>query len=569
MKRLIIAFLIIGGIGAGVGAYYMRRGGGELVVNTLPVTQGDVIDAVGSTGTLQPVTTVTVGSQVSGNISELDADFNSLVHAGQIVAKIDPTIFQAQVDSSKANLANAKAQLVKDQVTLSFEKVELRRNTDLQTRGLVTQDALDTVKATVDQYESQIALDQAQIEQAAAQLSQNQANLDHTVIVSPIDGIVTQRSVDIGQTVAASMTAPTIYLIADDLTKMQVNGAIDESDVGRIRPGQHVTFHVDAYPGQEFPGTVVQIRLNPTIVNNVTTYNVLMDVPNLDYKLKPGMTANLKIQIAKRSNAVRVANAALRFRPTPDMFAALNEPVPADFGRGGRGGGGQGGPGGGQNARSGGGPNGGGGGAAGGEGQQASADKANGDQPGGRGNGGRGGGFGGGGGGRRSRGDNAQQTVSLDQFATMVSEQQKQVIDRMKARGEDTKAFEAAMNAQKTQVFKTRYGTQSAETINMLFPAIPPAESSGSAWTYADGQLKQVRLRLGITDGSQTELLSGDVQPGAEVVTGIVLPAASRTAASTNGNPLLGNQNRGGGPGGGPGGPGGGGNRGGGPGGGR
>ena len=240
-----------------------------------------------------------------------------------------------------------------------------------------------------------------------------------------------------------------------------------------------MTFRVDAYPGQEFPGTVTQIRLNPTIVNNVTTYNVIIEVPNLDYKLKPGMTANLKIQIARKTNVPRVANAALRFRPTPDMFTALNQPVPADAGRGGRGGG-QGGQGGGQNARSGnGGPNGGGGAVSGGRGRAkrrsrsrcgsrgrgpagsgrsgerrpARAGRGNGNFGGGRG----GGGFGGGGGGRRSRGDTGtQQAVTLDQFATMTSDQQTQVVARMKARGEDTKAFEAAMNAQKTQVFKTR-----------------------------------------------------------------------------------------------------------------
>src|SRR4029079_1025709 len=182
--------------------------------------------------------------------------------------------------------------------------------------------------------------------QSQAQVNQNQVNLDHTVIVAPIDGIVTQRSVDVGRTVAASMQAPTLFIIAADLTKMQVNANIDEADVGRIRPGEHVTFKVDAYPTDTFEGTVSQIRLQPVVVQNVTTYGTVIDVPNAQLKLKPGMTANVKVEIAKKTDVVRVPNAALRFRAQTDMFAALNQTVPPEAlntgGRGGRGGQGQG-----------------------------------------------------------------------------------------------------------------------------------------------------------------------------------------------------------------------------------
>ena len=171
---------------------------------------------------------------------------------------------------------------------------------------------------------------QAAVSQSQASVNQNQVNLDHTIITAPIDGIVTQRSVDVGQTVAASMQAPTLFIIAADLTKMQVNANIDEADVGRIRPGQHVTFRVDAYPTDTFEGTVSQIRLQPVVVQNVTTYGTVIDVPNAQLKLKPGMTANVKVEIAKRTDVLRVPNAALRFRPTPDVFAALNQPVPPE-----------------------------------------------------------------------------------------------------------------------------------------------------------------------------------------------------------------------------------------------
>src|SRR5262249_28647950 len=265
------------------------------------------------------------------------ADFNSIVHKGQVIAKIDPTLFEGQVAQTSATLANAKAMLAKDLVNLQFQQLTYKRDQDLQARGIIAQDALDAAKTAADQAAAQVELDRAQIEQATAQLNQAKTNLEHTVISSPIDGIVTQRSVDVGQTVQASMTAPQLFLIAEDLTKMQVSAAVDESDIGRVRPGQDVLFRVDAYPGEEFHGMVAQIRLNPTIVNNVTTYATMINVPNKDLRLKPGMTANLRVQVARKNDVLRVPNAALRFRPSLDIFAALGQPVsPEATGRGGR-----------------------------------------------------------------------------------------------------------------------------------------------------------------------------------------------------------------------------------------
>src|SRR5437773_5256393 len=354
MKRALIGLLIVGAIGAGAGAYYIRRGGPEIQVNTAPITRGDIIDAVGATGTLQAVTTVQVGSQVSGNIQWLGADFNSIVKKGQVVARLDPSLFEAQLEQSKANLMQTRANLAKAQSDLERTKVQLidaqqkyTRAKELAARSLLPQSDLDSAKIAVDTAQAMLASQQATVTQAQAAVSQSQAsvnknkvNLQHTIITAPIDGIITQRSVDVGQTVAASLQSPTLFIIAADLTKMQVNANIDEADVGRIRPGQHVTFHVDAYPTENFEGTVSQIRLQPVVVSNVTTYGTVIDVPNPQLKLKPGMTANVKVEIAKRTDVLRLPTAALRFRPTPEVFAALNQEVPPEVqftGSGGRG----------------------------------------------------------------------------------------------------------------------------------------------------------------------------------------------------------------------------------------
>jgi HlyD family secretion protein len=344
MKRALIGLLIVLAIGAGAGAYYIRRGGPEIQVNTAPITRGDIVDTVGASGTLQAVNTVQVGSQVSGNISWLGADFNSIVKKGQVIARLDPSLIDAQLQQARANLAQARANLTKAQSDLDRAKVQLvdaqqkfTRAQELAKKSLLPQSDLDAAKIAVDtaqamlaSQEATVAQAQAGVTQSQASVNQNQVNVDHTVIEAPIDGIVTQRSVEVGQTVAASMQAPTLFIIAADLTKMQVNANIDEADVGRIRPGQHVTFKVDAYPTDTFEGTVSQIRLQPVVVQNVTTYGTVIDVPNPQLKLKPGMTANVKVEIAKRTNVLRVPSGALRFRPTAEVFAALNQTPPPE-----------------------------------------------------------------------------------------------------------------------------------------------------------------------------------------------------------------------------------------------
>ena len=358
MKRAIIAVVLLAVVGGGVYAWYSQRNRTEVQVNTTPLTRGDVVDTVGATGTLQAVTTVQVGSQVSGNIQYLGADFNSIVKKGQVIARLDPSLFDAQLNQVQANLVQARANLTKARSELDRARVQLTdaqqkfaRAKELASQQLLPASELDAAKIAVDSATASLASQQATVTQVQAAVTQSEAsvnqsrvNRDHTIIQAPIDGIVTQRSVDVGQTVAASMSAPTLFVIAADLTEMQVNANIDEADVGRIRPGQRVSFRVDAYPTDDFVGVVTQIRLQPVVLQNVTTYGTVITVPNRELKLKPGMTANVKIEIAKRTNALRIPNAALRFRPTAEVFAALKQEVPPELtataggGRGGRGG---------------------------------------------------------------------------------------------------------------------------------------------------------------------------------------------------------------------------------------
>ena len=328
-KPLIIGILLSVGAGIGVRAYYAGRDSARPTVTTALVTRGTVADEVAATGTLQPVTTVQVGTQVSGTIAWLGADFNSIVSKGQVIARLDPSLFQTQVEQAEANRTKASADLDNAQVRVADAQQKYDRATELAAKQLIARSELDAAKVAVDLAEATVRSTRAQVVQADAAVSQARLNLSHTVIAAPIDGIVIGRNVDAGQTVAASLSSPTVFSIAADLAAMQVSASIDESDIGRIRPAQRVAFQVDAYPGERFTGTVAQVRLQPSVVQNVTTYSVIIDVPNPALKLKPGMTANVAIEVAARDDVVRVPNAALRFRPTAAMFAALGQDAPS------------------------------------------------------------------------------------------------------------------------------------------------------------------------------------------------------------------------------------------------
>src|SRR5262245_19945799 len=623
MKKLITIIVLLIAIGA-LGAWlYANRSDKEPTVTTLKTSRGDIIDAVGATGTLQAVTTVTVGTQVSGIVQDLNADFNDIVKKGQVIARLDPALLETALETAKANLVNAQANLERQKVALADAQSKLKRAKELSARQLITAADLETADVTAKQAIATQKSMESQIVQAQAAVNKAKVDLDHTIITAPIDGIVIKRSVDRGQTVAASMQAPELFIIAADLTKMQVNANIDESDVGRMRPGQNVTFRVDAYPTDTFHGTVKQVRLNPTTVQNVVTYSTVIDVPNPDYRLKPGMTANVNIEIARRTNVLRIPNAALRFRPTKDIFEALHQTMPPELERGfGRG------PGGRQNA---GGPGGqpgqpgtagqpaaaptastpapSGGTATTGQAagqpnarqrpnaqpsqnaQQQSAPRQGTDGQPGSDQGGRN--FGGGG-----RGDFANRTPEQreerrkrmeERMASMSPEERAQFQERMRQRqangggnfgngnggnfggGRGGGNFSAgngggmnggnpgsrnnARTSDATAGSKTT-SASNATTIDSLFAPLPQVETRGRAWLFINKELKMVNLRLGISDGTFTEVINDtELQPDMDVVTSVVTAEmASRPANQqnqNNGNPLMPQRGRPGGPGGG------------------
>jgi HlyD family secretion protein len=307
------------------------------------VDKGSVVMQVQMTGTLAAVTTVAVGTQVSGTVSELHADFNSEVKKGQILAKLDPALFQTQLDQADASVKTSQAVINNDLASIATAKANIEKAKvdalnstrkykmikELFDEGLETKDDMDSAQATLDSSNASLTAtqsqlgsaqatlkaDQARLDQAQANLKNAQVNLGHTIIASPISGTVISRNVDLGQTVAASFSTPTMFTIGEDLTKMQVITNTDEADVGKLKSGMEATFTVDAYTGETFHGAIRQVRLSATTVQNVVTYNAVIDVSNPDLKLKPGMTANVKIVIEKAENVLRLPNAAIRFKP--------------------------------------------------------------------------------------------------------------------------------------------------------------------------------------------------------------------------------------------------------------
>lgn len=316
-KRLVLILLAISAVTASVAAYYRNSdANGQPRFVTAAATRGDVVDSVEATGTLEAVTTVQVGTQVSGTIKTLYADYNSQVRAGQVVAELDPSLLQTQVDQAAATVVRLQADVERSRIEVEDTALKARRASELWDKQLIPRTDLETAQATARQAEASLKSAEAQVTQARASLSQAQVNRGHAIIRAPIDGIVISRSVDVGQTVAASTSAPTLYVIAKDLSQMRVNARIDESDIGRVSPGQKVTFKVDAYPRDTFTGTVSQVRLEPVTEQNVVSYVTIIDVPNPALTLKPGMTANVSVEIARADDVVRVPSAALRFQPS-------------------------------------------------------------------------------------------------------------------------------------------------------------------------------------------------------------------------------------------------------------
>jgi HlyD family secretion protein len=315
MKKIIIAAIIAGLIGAGAFIFYKSKNSG-VKFKTTPVTRGSLRSTVTATGTMNAVTTVLVGTQVSGTIKKLYVDFNSKVKKGQIIAEIDPATYQAQVDQAMANVLVAKANVAKARATMEDSRKTMDRNSQLFSENLIARSDLDTAAANYDANNAQLGASTAQVAQTEAALRFAETNFRYTKIVSPVDGVVVSRNVDVGQTVAASFTTPTLFTIAQDLTKMQIDTSVDEADIGKIKVGQNVEFNVDAYPENTFQGVVDQIRIAPITVQNVVTYDVVIKVDNADLRLKPGMTANVTIVVVSKDSVLKIPNAALRFRPS-------------------------------------------------------------------------------------------------------------------------------------------------------------------------------------------------------------------------------------------------------------
>ena len=349
-----------------VGGFIFYRWKGQNGLNqkfrTIKVERGEISTTVTATGTINPVITVLVGSQVSGTIKALYADFNSRVKEGQIISQIDPALFEAQVDQAKANVLNAQANVLnaqanlksaqanleKAEVTVSDAKRTLDRNRPLVERQVIAQSVFDTAqtnydsavaqleaaKAQLESAKSQVESTKAQVEQTKAALKLAETNLRYTTIRSPVNGVVISRNVDVGQTVAASLQAPTLFTIAKDLTQMQVDTNVSEADIGRLSVGQEATFTVDAYPEKTFRGKVSEIRNAPTTISNVVTYDVVIQVDNKDLKLKPGMTANVSVLVAHKEGVLKIPNAALRFRPEFAKSGETEEKRKGDLSKG-------------------------------------------------------------------------------------------------------------------------------------------------------------------------------------------------------------------------------------------
>lgn len=327
MKKRTVGWLVllVAVVGAAYGAWRWQKAHAdpEVQYKTQPLEKRRIVARVTASGALQATVTVQVGAQVSGRIAKLDVDYNSTVKKGQLIAKLDPQLFVAAVEQGKANHVAAKANVVRAEAQAKDAELTYKRVKSLFDNALASGAELQTAETNVSVANAQIEVAKASLEQATAALNQARVNLSYTDIYSPIDGTVISRNVDVGQTVAASLQAPVLFTIAEDLRKMQVHTSVAEGDVGRLLPGMDATFTVDAFPGQRFKGKVGQIRNAAQTVQNVVTYDAVIDVDNADLRLRPGMTATVTIVWAEKDDVIAVPNAALRFKPPPEAASAM------------------------------------------------------------------------------------------------------------------------------------------------------------------------------------------------------------------------------------------------------
>lgn len=314
MKKTVIILTVVLVI-AGIAGYFFYKRTPEVSYKSAKIERGTIVSTVAATGNLSAVTTVQVGTQVSGTIQKLYVDFNSRVKKGQPIAEIDPSLFNAAVEQAQGNSLSAEANLLKAKVALADADRTFKRNKKLLSDGIISQGDYDVAETALQSAQAGVKAAEGSVAQTRGSLMQSRTNLRYSVIRSPVDGVVISRAIDVGQTVAASFSTPTLFTIAQDLTKMQIEVSVDEADISRIVLQQKASFTVDSYPEQTFIGNVIQIRSAPIITQNVVTYVVVVNVDNSDMKLKPGMTANVSIEVAKKDDVLKLPPAALRFKP--------------------------------------------------------------------------------------------------------------------------------------------------------------------------------------------------------------------------------------------------------------
>jgi len=512
-KKIMLIAGVALALGIGGAAYWHFSGGqAPQGYRFAKIERGDLVAAVSSTGTLNPVVSVQVGSQVSGQIKDIFVDYNSVVKKGEVIARIDPESFALRVNQAmgdleagratamtqRANVAALQAEVSRAEVALAETERELKRNQMLVEKGFVAQSVLEKSQSAVAIAREQVKTAQAQravgeaqvrngealVKQRESQLSQAKVDLERTTIRAPVDGIVISRSVDAGQTVAASLQAPVLFLIARNLTDMQVEASIDESEIGRIAVGQDATFTVDSFPGRTFRGKITQVRKAALVVQNVVTYTAIISAPNPDLTLLPGMTTNVRITVARRDGALKLPNAALRYRPPGAQAPAQGSSPPQ--------------------AAAGGAPS------TGASGQaQGTRERLT-----------------------RELGLSEEQVTKLEAIQRATAEriaaisvddpaQRKKEIGRLRAQSRSE--ISAILNDEQ----RARYEAMASEQRGV-------ATRSGSVWIVdASGKPKTVNVRLGITDGTHTELLGGDLKEGDSVIVGNLATGARPEAKSS------------------------------------
>lgn len=525
MKKLIYLVVVLAIAGGGYWYYQGTKAPEIPEFMKATISQGDIVEEVTATGTLQATKAVPVGSQVSGRVEAVYADFNDIVHKGQVLAKIDTSLLETQVAVQEANIQRQEVDLANQRVQLADAKTQLARQQQLFEAKLTTEQALEAAKLTVSSREAQIASAEKSMVQTQINLEQAKLNVGYATIVSPIDGVVITRAADPGMTVQSSQTVATLFSLAEDLTTLKLEGGVDESEIGKVRTGMVVRFTVDAYPNQEFMGAITRVRLNPVTQSNVVTYTTVATVRNDRLLLKPGMTASMRIEVSRADNALRIPAAALRFRPTNDMYKVLGQEPPAAPGRGGgRGAAGAGAPGAGTTptatptATPAATP------AAGGPAAGAPAATTPAANP-----------FAGGG---RTGG-----AMSPEAMAAMRG-------GRTGGRGGGRGGRQGSANGQTGPV--TPLTDRGAQSIDELFPPIVRNPTRGQVYvlepadaTHPFGTLKRVDIQYGISNGTFTQLISGppELANGSELITNVLMPwltTSSSTSAPTQGNPFQG-----------------------------